>query len=120
LANIELIENEGLVERTAEMGDYFGSQLKGLQHHRAFKEVRGMGLVRGIEFVTKADSTNEEIQTAGYHMRTICRDLGLITLTLHPGNVMFLAPPLVISRDEIDHMINIVDRAFSQYEENHL
>jgi 4-aminobutyrate aminotransferase-like enzyme len=53
-------------------------------------------------------------------MRTICRDLGLITLTLHPGNVMFLAPPLVISGDEIDHMINIVDQAFSQYEENHI
>jgi adenosylmethionine-8-amino-7-oxononanoate aminotransferase len=120
LANIELIEKEGLVERTAEIGDYFKNQLKNLQHHRAFKEVRGMGLVRGIEFVTKPNSTNEEIQTAGYHMRTICRDLGLITLTLHPGNVMFLAPPLVISRGEIDQMFNIVDQAFSQYEENHL
>ena len=50
-------------------------------------------------------------------MRTICRDLGLITLTLHPGNVLFLAPPLVISHDEIDQMVNIIDRAFSQYEE---
>lgn len=119
VANIELIEDEGLVERTAETGQYFGDKLKTLQHHRAFKEVRGLGLLRGIEFVTKPDSS-EDMKIAGYHMRTICRDLGLITLTLHPGNVMFLAPPLVISHDEIDQMIDIVDQAFSQYEEKHI
>jgi adenosylmethionine-8-amino-7-oxononanoate aminotransferase len=121
LANIELIEEEGLVERTAEMGNYFGEQLQILQHYQAFKEVRGLGLVRGIEFVTKSDGELiENTQQAGYHMRTICRDLGLITLTLHPGNVMFLAPPLVISREEIDQMVDIVGQALSQYEERHL
>lgn len=120
LANIELIENEGLVERTAEMGDYFEERLKGLQHHPACSEVRGMGLVRGIEFVISPGSNADETRRAGYHMRTICRDLGLITLTLHPGNVLFLAPPLVISRDEIDQMCDIVDRALGQYEEKHL
>lgn len=120
LANIELIENEGLVGRTAEVGNYFDEQLKSLQHHPAFIEVRGLGLVRGIEFAAKPGSTSEDIQSAGYHMRTICRDLSLITLTLHPGNVMFLAPPLVISRDEIDQMIDIIDQAFSQYEERYL
>jgi adenosylmethionine-8-amino-7-oxononanoate aminotransferase len=121
LANIEIIENEGLVERTAEMGQYFGEKLGLLQHHRALKEVRGLGLVRGIEFTLKHDSgAKENAQQAGYHLRTICRDLGLITLTLHPGNVLFLAPPLVISREEIDQMVHIVDRALSQYEERHL
>jgi 4-aminobutyrate aminotransferase-like enzyme len=33
---------------------------------------------------------------------------------------MFLAPPLVISLDEIDQMVDIVDKAFIQYEERHL
>ena len=79
-----------------------------------------MGLVRGIEFAARPGSDTAALTTAGYHMRTICRDLGLITLTLHPGNVMFLAPPLVIAHDEIDQMVDIVDRAFTQYEEKHL
>ena len=79
-----------------------------------------MGLVRGIEFAVRPGSDSDEIRKAGYHVRTICRDLGLITLTLHPGNVLFLAPPLVISHDEIDQMVDIVDRALSQYEEKHL
>jgi adenosylmethionine-8-amino-7-oxononanoate aminotransferase len=120
LANIDLIRNEGLVERTAEAGDYFEKRLRSLEGQSAFIEVRGMGLVRGIEFAVSPGSDSEEIRTAGYHMRTICRDLGLITLTLHPGNVLFLAPPLVVSHDEIDQMVGIVDRALSQYEEKHL
>ena len=53
-------------------------------------------------------------------MRSICRDLGLITLTLHPGNVLFLAPPLTISHDEIDHMLDVLDRALGIYEDRHV
>ena len=121
LANIELIENEGLVEKVARDGDYFAEKLQSLSHHHAFKELRGMGMVYGIEFATKYDGGNtEDLQKAGYPMRTICRDNGLITLTLHPGNVLFLAPPLIISHDEIDQMINILDRAFIKYEETQL
>lgn len=121
LANIELIEREGLVGRTAEMGEYLARRLASLQQHRAFVEERGLGLVRGIEFATASDSADlPAVQQAGYHMRTICRDLGLITLTLHPGNVLFLAPPLVITRDEIDRMVEILDQAFTHYEAEYL
>lgn len=121
LANIELIENEALVERVATNGSYFANRLQSLSHHRAFKEVRGLGMVYGIEFATAHDGgRTEDIQQAGYPMRTLCRDEGLITLTLHPGNVLFLAPPLVISRAEIDEMITILDRAFTRYEEQYL
>jgi adenosylmethionine-8-amino-7-oxononanoate aminotransferase len=121
LANIELIENEGLVEKVARTGNYFATKLQSLSHHRAFKEVRGLGMVYGIEFATKYDDHRvEEIQKAGYPMRTICRDNGLITLTLHPGNVLFLAPPLIISQDEVDQMVDILDRSFTEYEETQL
>jgi adenosylmethionine-8-amino-7-oxononanoate aminotransferase len=120
LANIELIEEEGLVARTAEMGSYFGERLQSLANQRAFIEVRGLGLVRGIEFAYQAGADEDQIKQAGYQMRTICRDLGLITLTLHPGNVLFLAPPLVISREEIDQMVAIVEQAFEQYEARYL
>lgn len=122
LANIELIENEKLVERVATNGVYFKERLQSLSGHRCFRELRGLGMVYGIEFATRYDASGriEEIQQAGYPMRTICRDHGLITLTLHPGNVLFLAPPLVISREEIDHMIAILDSAFTEYEETQL
>lgn len=118
LHNIDLIEEEGLVERTAEMGSYFEDKLRELQRHPAFLETRGLGLVYGIEFDPGCDPQDRAgIQQAGYRMRTICRDLGLVTLTLHPGNVLFLAPPLVITRHELDQMIDILDQAFAHYEE---
>ena len=113
LANIELIEREGLVARAAEMGAYLRAGLNSLRHHPSFSVVRGLGLVCGLEFDTRGDNP----QQAGYKLRTLCRDLGLITLTLHPGNVIFFSPPLIISREEVDQLVGIVDRALARYEE---
>lgn len=115
LHNIGLIEEEGLVSRTAEMGEHFARGLSSLNHHPAFLEARGMGLVHGIEFAVPGNG-NDAVKQAGYRMRTICRDLGLISLTLHPGNVLFLSPPLIIGREELDKLIDILDQAFTQYE----
>jgi len=87
LANIELIEREQLVERAAEMGAYLQAGLRSLKSHPSFRDVRGLGLVCGLEFTAEDDP-----QQAGYRLRTFCRDLGLITLTVHPGNVLFFSP----------------------------
>ncbi len=113
LANIELIERERLVERAAEMGVYLQAGLNSLNHHRSFSAVRGLGLVCGLEF----DARGGDPQQAGYRLRTSCRDLGLITLTVHPGNVIFFSPPPIISREELDELVSIVDRALTLYEE---
>ena len=51
---------------------------------------------------------------AGNELRSRCLDLGLISLILHPGNVLFLAPPLTISEEEIDEMIAIVSTALDE------
>ncbi len=73
----------------------------------------GLGLVCGLEFAVKGGDP----QQAGYTLRTLCRDLGLITLTVHPGNVIFFSPPPIIGRDEVDQRVGIVDRALTLYEE---
>jgi adenosylmethionine-8-amino-7-oxononanoate aminotransferase len=122
LKNIELIEREALPQQAAEKGAYLLEGLRSLDHHPSYGEVRGLGLLVGLEFV--ADQTTRRLpdnpKQAGYQLRTICRELGLITLTLHPGNILFLAPPLTISHDEIDQMVGIVDRALGIYEARHL
>lgn len=122
LANIDLIEREDLPGQAAEKGRLLLEGLRGLSHHRSFGDARGLGLLIGLEWVH--DQATRELprdpKLAGYHLRTICRDLGLITLTLHPGNVLFLAPPLTIQYDEIDQMVEIVDRALTIYEDRYL
>ena len=122
LANIDLIAREGLVSNAGERGRQLLSGLRGLNGHRAYVEARGLGLLIGLEFATspKPDSPAFDPKRAGYLLRSICRDLGLITLTLHPGNVLFIAPPLVISRDETDQLVDMIDRALVLYEERYL
>jgi len=119
LANIDLIEREDLPGHAAEKGAYLLERLRSLSFHAAYGEVRGLGLLCGLELVHDQASRRppDDPRLAGYRMRSICRDLGLITLTLHPGNVLFLAPPLTISYDEIDQMVGILDRALGVYQE---
>jgi len=50
---------------------------------------------------------------AGNAFRIACRDRGLATLILHPGNVLFIAPPVVASEAEVDQMVAIVDEALT-------
>ena len=122
LANIDLIEREDLPGQAARKGEMLMEGLRGLSHHPSFGDVRGMGLLVGLEFVH--DQATKRLppdpKKAGYYLRSICRDLGLISLTLHPGNVLFLAPPLTIKEEEIELMIGIVDQALTIYEERYM
>jgi adenosylmethionine-8-amino-7-oxononanoate aminotransferase len=59
---------------------------------------------------------SEDPVTVGNRLRIRCRDLDLSELILHPGNVLFLAPPLVITADEVDRIIENVDKALSAME----
>jgi adenosylmethionine-8-amino-7-oxononanoate aminotransferase len=119
LKNIDLIEREDLPGQAAEKGTYLLEGLRSLNHQPVFGDARGLGLLCGLEFVHDQATRRlpDDPRLAGYRLRTICRELGLITLTLHPGNVLFLAPPLTISRDELDQMVDIVDRALTIYRE---
>jgi adenosylmethionine-8-amino-7-oxononanoate aminotransferase len=122
LKNIELIQREDLPGQAAEKGAYFLEGLRSLNHHPSYGDARGLGLLIGFEFVHDQATRRlpDDVRMAGYHLRTICRELGLITLTLHQGNVLLLAPPLTISHNEIDQMVNIIDRALGIYEERYL
>jgi ornithine--oxo-acid transaminase len=86
---LKVLVKEKLVERSAELGDYFLNRLKTLKGHD-IKEVRGLGLWIGIEMKVPA--------------RPFCEDLmreGVLCKETHQY-VIRIAPPLVITRDEID------------------
>jgi taurine-pyruvate aminotransferase len=122
LANLDLIEAEDLVGHAAKKGARLLEGLQSLSYRAAYGEARGLGLLCGLEFVHDQTSRRlpEDPKQAGYRMRGICRELGLITLTLHPGNVLFLAPPLNIPDEDLDQMLEMVDRALGVYEERYL
>lgn len=115
LENINLIERDNLAERAAESGRYLLEQLQGLSGHPCLGGVRGKGMLLGLELVLDRDSgaTTDPPGDIGLTFRLACRELGLILLPIHPGNVMLIAPPLNMPRDEIDNMVEIIDQALT-------
>ena len=111
LKNLEIIEGEGLVERVAEdIGPYFQSRLRELEAHPLVGEVRGVGLLAGIELVKdKATRTSHDpALRVGPRVRGHCFANGLIIRAARDS--MMTAPPLVITHGEVDEMIAILRR----------
>lgn len=92
LASIDVLLEENLAERAAELGEYFRNKLNEL-NSPYIKEIRGKGLLIGVEI-------REECGKArGYCERLM--ELGLLCKETHDQTIRF-APPLIISKDEID------------------
>lgn len=99
-ATIEVILDENLVHKSKEMGSYFQSRLKELQaKHSIIKEVRGQGMLIGVELTIECGKLVDEARKKGL----------LVNCTA--GNVLRLAPPLVISQEQIDKSVAILDEA---------
>ena len=88
-AALAVLRDEDLVARSAELGDYFISRLKSLQSPHIV-EVRGKGLLIGIELNKAARPFAERLMAAGM----LCKETHDVVLRV--------APPLVISREDLD------------------
>jgi adenosylmethionine-8-amino-7-oxononanoate aminotransferase len=120
LANIAIIERENLVEQSAQKGEYLKAQLhKALDRHPSIGDIRGAGLFVGLELVTNKET--REAMPGGPRMGWLSDQLlhrGLICRCddrLDP--VIQLAPPLVITKEEIDDMVGIVEEVIGMLEE---
>ena len=108
LANIEVIEKEGLLERVREISPYFLSRLRELEDLPIVGEVRGQGLVACIDCVADKQSRNplRLDYEVGNRIDRHCQALGLIVRPMI--NMCVMSPPLVIARHQIDRMVDIL------------
>ncbi len=112
---IDIINEEKLADNAMAMGQRLIDGLRGLTaRHELIGDVRGRGLLMGIELVkdrkTKAYATAETTR-----LMDICKDLGvLLGKGGLFGNVIRLAPPLTVTAAQIDTIIETVDNAFHQ------
>ena len=110
LTTIAIIREEGLVERAAELGDYAMARLRSFAERcPAIGDVRGRGLLFGVEIV-RDRSSFEPDQALAERAYYRCLEAGL-SFKISQGNVLTLSPPMVISRDELDAALGIVERA---------
>jgi 4-aminobutyrate aminotransferase len=111
LATIDLIEN-GYMQNAAEMGAYLLDALKDIRtRHASMGEVRGKGLMIGIEFV-KDRETREPAEKLRDHVVDTAFRMGLLTLGCGKS-VLRIAPPLNVSRAEVDEALNIIEDALN-------
>jgi 2,2-dialkylglycine decarboxylase (pyruvate) len=117
VAVLETIEQEKLLERSREMGDYLAARLRELQaRHEEIGDVRGMGLLRGIELV-KDRETRVPYHELGALTTQRCLELGLsMNIRRRPerGSVWRIAPPLTVARADIDLAMTIFDQALRE------
>jgi putrescine aminotransferase len=109
--NIRLLRDEGVVERVRdETAPYFQARLRELADHPLVGEIRGIGLLGAIELVRDKQGRKgfENAGDVGGRCRDHCFENGLVMRAVLDS--MILSPPLVISREETDELMEKVTR----------
>ncbi|MCS0494425.1 aspartate aminotransferase family protein [Ancylobacter sp. MQZ15Z-1] len=110
LTTLAIIREEGLVERAAEIGAHAMDRMRELMARTPhIGDVRGRGLLFGVEIVTDRAERRPDLalaETVYYR----CLEAGL-SFKISQGNVLTLSPPLVISKQDLDRALDIVEAA---------
>jgi putrescine aminotransferase len=115
LRNLQIIEDERLVERAAALGAHLQKRLQDLRTHEIVGDVRGLGLLAGIELVRDRQSKESFDPSVGAARRVwlAALDEGVIVRSL-PGDVISICPPFVISEEQIDRMVDVLGGAIAK------
>jgi 4-aminobutyrate aminotransferase len=114
LANIEVMVDEGLPGRAARQGERLMRRLNAFKEKcRLVGDVRGRGLMIGVELVTGSD--NSPAVDEAKQVRELCREKGvLFGLGGALGNVLRIQPPLIISDAEADKAADVLEAALAK------
>jgi 4-aminobutyrate aminotransferase len=111
LAGLDVLEREGLVERAETVGRYLLDRLQSLLRHQCVGDVRGRGMILGVDLVRDRASKAPDQALAA---RVVYRawELGLIVFYAGTfGNVLEITPPLILTESEVDEGVGILDQA---------
>ena len=125
IAVVDIIEKDKLVERSARLGEYLHKRAKEkLSHHPSVGDIRGKGLLLGIELV-KNKNTKETFDTAllaAPRIHQLAMEKGCMVFPSSGteqgvrGDILVAAPPYIINESEIDTALGIIDEAISDFE----
>jgi adenosylmethionine-8-amino-7-oxononanoate aminotransferase len=121
LATLDILEKERLVERSALMGEKMLSRMRALCAHPHVGDVRGRGLMIGIELVAEK-STRIPFPRAEARAEAVAAEAFRRGLLTYPGgggargadgDIVMLAPPFVVTEDELEEMAALLDASLS-------
>ena len=121
LAVIPIYQTDGLIENSARMGAYLLERARELMdRHPSVGDVRGLGLFVGLELVRNKRTREPimplaaKIQPGSNPKLEVAKklaELGVMAMAANPGNVIAMAPPLIVTKDEIDEGVAAMDEA---------
>ncbi len=129
LAVIDVIEKDGLVENSARVGDYLHSQKDRLLAHPTIADVRGKGLLMVMEVVANKETMEffPRDAQAEFWLQSIGLKNGIVLYsTLYGPRVpsmekrglpFWIAPPLCITAEQIDELLDALDKTLTEWEE---
>jgi adenosylmethionine-8-amino-7-oxononanoate aminotransferase len=119
LANIGIIEREGLVENSATVGAYMLELLHGLRAHPTVGDVRGLGLFMAVEL---SDPVRHEDFAPSLHVAdqvtTATMQMGVFGPRPVGGSTLVFAPPLIFTKAQAKTCVDVLDMALSTVEAN--
>ena len=117
LAVLQVLQRDNLSARAAELGGHLRQGLESIQERReCIGDIRGRGLLLGMELVSDRQ-TRSPAGDLGSRVSRRCLELGLsMNIIQLPGTgaVFRIAPPLTVTRDEIDSGLEILDQALGE------
>ena len=126
LSTIQYLQEHELVARSAQMGVYFLEQLQSLRTSEIVGDVRGIGLLAGVEYVVNRDTKEpfppelkiaERVRKAAFDERLILWSTARY-LPSNNGDLSVLGPPFVITKDQVDELVKRLKSAIDTIEEN--
>ncbi len=112
IRNLQVFADEDLVGKSASQGEYLLARLEELRAHPTVGDVRGLGLFAGVELVADRTTKKKIAKDSGF-IKRVNKELlerGLITRL---WDVIHVAPPLVVSKEEIDQIVAGIDESLT-------
>ena len=121
LKNLEIIENENLVERSAELGERLLKELADLKDHPFVGDIRGLGFLLGIELVEDKETKEPASNARVAKIIGECKANGLIIgrngdTVAGYNNILALSPPLSCTDEDFDFIVAVMKKVFKENE----
>ena len=113
LANLAIFEKENLVKKAATTTQYFHDKLQGLMNLPMVGEVRGDGLLAAVQLVSdkQTKAIHDPADKVPYQVAAKMREAGVIVRPLPVAGALAMSPPLTISEDEVDELVQAMGDA---------